>query len=101
MNKQVDTAKGPGVYIPPPLFYVLIFIAALRMQKIFPISRTLFQRTVIMNVTGAILIVMALYFLGRSLRQFFRTKNTLILIKPALSLQRTGIYGLSRNPMYV
>jgi len=37
----------------------------------------------------------------RSLRQFFLTKNTLILIKPASSLQITGIYGITRNPMYV
>jgi protein-S-isoprenylcysteine O-methyltransferase Ste14 len=35
------------------------------------------------------------------LRQFFQSKNTLILIKPASSLQKTGIYGISRNPMYL
>jgi Putative protein-S-isoprenylcysteine methyltransferase len=35
------------------------------------------------------------------LRQFFQSKNTLILIKPASSLQTNGIYRISRNPMYV
>ena len=50
---------------------------------------------------GAILLIVALFFLVRSLRQFFLTKNTLILIKPASSLQTTGIYGMTRNPMYV
>ena len=29
------------------------------------------------------------------------TKNTVILIKPASSLQITGIYGITRNPMYI
>jgi protein-S-isoprenylcysteine O-methyltransferase Ste14 len=33
--------------------------------------------------------------------QFIQSKNTLITIKPASLLQTTGIYGISRNPMYV
>lgn len=45
--------------------------------------------------------VAALFFLSRSLMQFFKTKNTVVLIKPASSLQTTGIYSISRNPMYV
>ena len=70
------------------------------MQKIIPITDILFHRTVI-KIIGAIFIIAALYFSVRSLRQFFLTKNTLILIKPASSLQITGIYGITRNPMYV
>jgi protein-S-isoprenylcysteine O-methyltransferase Ste14 len=100
MSNETNKSKGPGVYIPPPLFYVLIFIAAVRIQKIIPITDTLFHRTVI-KITGVIFIIAALYFSVRSLRQFFLTKNTLIPIKPASSLQITGIYGITRNPMYV
>lgn len=100
MKNEISKSKGPGVYIPPPLFYVLIFIAALRIQKIIPISDILFHQTAI-KVLGVIFLMAALYFLVRSLRQFFLTKNTLILIKPASSLQITGIYRITRNPMYV
>ena len=100
MNAQINTSKGPGVYIPPPLFYVLIFMASVFIQKKVPISDTLFQSKAI-KVVGIILMILALFFLVRSLRQFFLTKNTVILIKPATSLQTTGIYGVTRNPMYV
>ena len=100
MNNQINKSKGPGVYIPPLLFYVLIFIAAVFIQKIFPITDKLFHLPAI-KVVGVILLIVALFFLVRSLRQFFLTKNTLILIKPASSLQTTGIYGMTRNPMYV
>jgi protein-S-isoprenylcysteine O-methyltransferase Ste14 len=100
MNNQISTSKGPGVFIPPPLFYVLIFIAAVFIQKIIPIPDKLFHLRAI-KVVGVILLIVALFFLVRSLRQFFLTKNTLILIKPASSLQTTGIYGMTRNPMYV
>lgn len=36
-----------------------------------------------------------------ALIKFFQTKNTLITIKPARSLQTAGIYSISRNPMYL
>jgi protein-S-isoprenylcysteine O-methyltransferase Ste14 len=100
MNIQINKSKGPGVYIPPPLFYVLIFIASVLIQKQIPVSDTLFH-LLITKVVGVIFLILALFFLVRSLRQFFLTKNTLILIKPATSLQTNGIYGITRNPMYV
>ena len=100
MNNQINRSKGPGVYIPPPLFYVLIFVASLFIQKIVPIADTIFQLRTI-KVVGIIFLIIASFFLARSLRQFFQSKNTVILIKPASSLQNTGIYGISRNPMYI
>lgn len=100
MNKQFDKTKGPGVYIPPPLVYVLTFIASIFIQKKAPIPKTLFH-TLATKIIGVLFLVTALFFLFKSLRQFFLTKNTVILIKPASSLQTTGIYSITRNPMYV
>ena len=91
---------SPGVYIPPPLLYVLIFFVALLMQKKIPIDDALFH-LYITKVAGAVLVAVALFFMVTSLRIFFRSKNTLIPIKPASSLQTIGIYSISRNPMYV
>jgi protein-S-isoprenylcysteine O-methyltransferase Ste14 len=100
MTKPFDRSKGPGVYVPPPIFYVLTFIAAVFIQKSIPIS-DMFFRMKTTKVAGVIFLIIALFFLFRSLRQFFLTKNTVILIKPASSLQTTGIYSITRNPMYV
>ena len=91
---------SPGVYIPPPLFYVFTFIIAIIIQRKFPIDNSLFQLEWL-KISGIVFLVIALFFLIKSLRQFFQTKNTLILIKPATSLQTNGIYGITRNPMYV
>ena len=100
MSNPINKSKGPGVYIPPPLFYVLIFIAAVTLQKKIPIADAIFNIQT-MKVMGIIFLIIASFFLFRSLRQFFQSKNTVILIKPASSLQKTGIYSISRNPMYV
>jgi len=91
---------SPGVYIPPPLVYVLTFLAAIFIQKIVAINNAVF-RLQLTKLVGILMLAISLVFLYTSLRKFFLTKNTLILIKPASSLQTTGIYNISRNPMYV
>lgn len=93
-------SDSPGVYLPPPIIYVIIFIAAVFIQKKIHINDSLFHTT-LAKITGALFLVTALCFLATSLVKFFKTNNTVILIKPASSLQTTGIYGISRNPMYV
>ena len=90
---------SPGVYLPPPLIYVLTFIAAILIQKKIKVDDQFFHLQVA-KITGMAFLIFALVFLIKSLTQFFRTKNTLILIKPASSLQTNGIYKLTRNPMY-
>ena len=94
-NKQ----DSPGVYIPPPLFYAATFFAAAFIQKQVPVDDTVFHMP-IMKAAGVLLLVIAPWFLVSSLRMFLKSKNTLVPIKPATSLQTTGIYRISRNPMY-
>lgn len=91
----------PGVYIPPPLIYVAVFLMAVLLQSKIPIENSKFHQT-FMKIIGVLLILIAVFFfLIRSLRQFFKTKNTVVTILPANSLQTSGIYAITRNPMYV
>jgi len=91
---------NPGVYIPPPLIYVAIFFAAVFIQKLVPISKDYFYTTS-STIIGVVILIASLFFNLPSLLQFIKTKNTLITVKPANSLQTKGIYSISRNPMYV
>ena len=61
MNTPINKSKGPGVYIPPPLFYVLIFLASAFIQKKIPISVTVFH-LMIAKVIGVIFLISALFF---------------------------------------
>src|SRR5712675_1205342 len=72
---------NPGVYIPPPLFYVLTFLAAVFIQKQIPIADSLFHQQ-LTKIAGAFFLIIALFFLVKSLRQFVQTRNTLVTIKP-------------------
>ena len=91
---------NPGVYIPPPLIYAGVFLLAVLIQRLIPFEKNFFY-TIASKIAGSIIIIAGVFFSFPALSQFFRTKNTLITIKPASSLQTTGIYSVCRNPMYI
>lgn len=97
MERSTD---NPGVYVPPPLIYAAFFLLSILIQKFLPLDNHYFK-TLPAHIVGLALLVMALAFLLPALIRFLKTKNTLITIKPAASLQSTGIYSISRNPMYM
>lgn len=90
----------PGIYIPPPLLYVATFLVAVFMQKLVPLNKDFLYATT-SKIIGLVIILTGVFFTFPALRQFFKTKNALVTIKPANSLQTTGIYSISRNPMYI
>lgn len=91
---------NPGVVLPPPLIYLAVFFLSLLLQKNFPINTSFFA-TESSTIIGSAFIAIALLFMLPALIKFAQSKNTLITIKPANSLQTTGIYKISRNPMYM
>lgn len=91
---------NPGIFIPPPLIYAAIFFLAILMQKIIPINNSFFESQNA-AIAGIVLIAIALLFLLPALIRFVQSKNTVVTIKPANSLQTKGIYSLTRNPMYL
>jgi protein-S-isoprenylcysteine O-methyltransferase Ste14 len=100
MGTKKTKIDHPGVYPPPPLFYVLTFFISIFVQRQFPIEKSLFNSDTA-HISGVIFVSIGLAFLFPALIKFFRTKNTLITIKPANSLQTSGIYSITRNPMYI
>ena len=88
------------MYVPPPLVYVAFFFLSVLLQKRWPIQSAMFGASRV-AVIGWLLIALALLLIYPALRRFLISKNTLITAKPARSLQITGIYAYSRNPMYL
>jgi len=52
-------------------------------------------------IIGLTLLAIGLVFNIPAIVQFVKTKNTIVTAKPATSLQTSGIYRFTRNPMYV
>jgi protein-S-isoprenylcysteine O-methyltransferase Ste14 len=91
---------SPGIYIPPPLVYAAIFFLSILVQHTWPRS-TAFFHTQTATITGIIFVIATVLVNLTAIRQFVRSKNTIVTIKPAHSLQTTGIYSRTRNPMYL
>jgi protein-S-isoprenylcysteine O-methyltransferase Ste14 len=91
---------SPGVFIPPPLIYVAVFLISMVIQQIVPLDRSFFYSAIAANL-GIVFILCALIFGVSAFIQFMRSKNTIVPIKSASSLETRGIYSVSRNPMYV
>ena len=90
----------PGVYVPPPVIYAGFFFLSKLLQYLLPIKNVWFD-TMAAHIAAWALIVLALLISLPALFTFLISKNTLITIKPANSLQTTGIYSFTRNPMYL
>jgi len=90
---------NPGVFIPPPLIYVMCFFLSFLFQKIWPIDISIL-RTQPVLVIGRVLAALSFIISLPAIVRFIRSKNTLVTVKPANSLQTKGIYSLTRNPMY-
>ena len=90
---------SPAVTIPPPLIYGFFLGFSILLQKLVPLNRNFF-RSDFSEFAGFFLLALCLVFDIPSLIQFFRTRNTIITIRSANTLQTKGLYSISRNPMY-
>jgi protein-S-isoprenylcysteine O-methyltransferase Ste14 len=96
----METKKDhPGVYFPPPFLYVVIFLFSLLLEKLIDIN-SFFELTRT-SIASLVFLIAGFAFMLPALIKFFQTKNTLIPTKPATSLETSGIYSFSRNPMYL
>jgi protein-S-isoprenylcysteine O-methyltransferase Ste14 len=99
-NEHENTREHPGIYIPPPLIYAAFFIVSFLLQKRWPLNRGWLD-TSLAQAAGWLLVALYLILAFISIRQFVVSKNTIVTIKPATSLQTNGIYAFTRNPMYL
>lgn len=97
---NISHKDHPAVYVPPPVIYVATFFLSIGLQQIIPIPLA-WLATEVSHAAGWIILAAALMFLLPAFWRFAVSRNTLITVKPARSLQTTGIYALTRNPMYL
>lgn len=87
-----------GVYIPPPLIYVAVFFLSILIQSFFPLDYSWLRSNYWL---GWILIGLFLLFAFPAIYRFIVSKTTITTILPVKNLQTSGIYSISRNPMYL
>ena len=97
MEKQKD---NPGIHLPPPFIYAIVFFIAMLVQNYIPISSS-YLETKAVQIAARVFIFISPFISLTAIIQFIRTKTTVMPFKPASSLQTTGVYSFTRNPMYL
>ena len=94
-----------GIFVPPPLFYVVPFALGLWLGRFVPLrivphgdAATHTLRTV-ERVGGAALVVAGFALMVTAFAEFVRAKTAIAPIRPATTVVGAGPYRFTRNPM--
>lgn len=93
-----EDKKGPAVKIPPPWIYILWMIAGGVLQKYYPTDMGIpFD----CQYLGLGIFIVEIIFILYSFRIFKKAQTNIMPWKPTENIITTGIYGWSRNPIYL
>lgn len=94
-SKHLDHAN---VRVIPPLIYVVIFGLGLLLHQVVPLT---FLPALPAQVAALLFLGGGVLLIGWSNMLFRRAHTSLIPIKPTTALVVSGVYHLTRNPMYL
>src|SRR4051812_20292694 len=94
MSSPVDSA---GVRVPPPLLYLIAVLVGYGLNRKWPLP--VGERGV--NLFAWAFAVAGLTLALVSIRNFRRSRTSIVPIRPATTLVISGPYRFTRNPMYV
>jgi protein-S-isoprenylcysteine O-methyltransferase Ste14 len=94
---STDTA---GIIAPPPLLTLLCILAGLAAEHVvrLPLVRGL---DMLRFAASAAMLLAALFLFVAAVRQFQRHHTTPNPYRPSSAIVSSGVYGFSRNPIYV
>ena len=95
---QRDT---PGVIAPPPLIYLGFLLAGWGLSRALGGLDHLGLEPQVRRIAAFVLIVGGLILEGSAANQFRRIGTRMEPWKPTTALSTDGLYGFSRNPIYV
>src|SRR5579872_749606 len=91
-------SDSPGVWFPPPLWYVLAVLIGIWLNRRMPLPIATGSIT---TIAGVIFITSGVTLAFLSVGLFRRSKTSLVPIRSADTLVVYGPYRYTRNPMYV
>ncbi len=90
--------KSSGVKVPPPIVYLAFFVLGITLDRIAPLP---YPATSWARLSGWALALVSLLVALFAVREFRTARTTVRPDRPASSLITTGIFALTRNPLYL
>ena len=95
---NADALSGPGMRVPPPVFYLVALAIGVALDRLWPLS---FLAGSSRYVVGSIVIVASALIMPPVLSRFRRAATPFDVRKAASALITDGPYRFSRNPTYL
>jgi protein-S-isoprenylcysteine O-methyltransferase Ste14 len=96
--------NGPNVRLPPPLLFVAGFLVGWSIDaKVYHLWPAALGHTfsTVADVIGGVLFGGGIIVAASGVLTFRRAKTSIVPIRDASTLVRTGPYAVTRNPMYL
>jgi protein-S-isoprenylcysteine O-methyltransferase Ste14 len=87
-----------GVVFPPPLFYLLFFLAGLALDRFAPLPP---PPAALAHALGALLVLSSVAIIAWSFLHFSTAGTSAVPVRPTTALVVSGPYRFTRNPMYL
>lgn len=98
MASHANSLDNPGIRIPPPVIYIVVFLGSLWLQSRFPLP---FLAPPVALGVGAALSATGTLFVATAIPTMLRGHGTLSTAGTSAALVAQGPYRYSRNPMYL
>ncbi len=95
---QRQRADSPGVRIPPPLIFIALFLLGWLVQSRFPLP---FLPNPLALILGIVLVAGYVALIAFSIPTMIQRGGTLNTNGQSRALVTSGIYRITRNPMYL
>jgi protein-S-isoprenylcysteine O-methyltransferase Ste14 len=98
---QVDDRGTAGVLVRPPRLFLAVLLLGLGLDRVLPFSMGAHEGGRLHGIIAGSLLLVGLALATAGIRNFGRAGTPVPTIEPTRALATTGIYGLSRNPIYL
>ncbi len=95
---NANALSGPGIRIPPPLFYLVALVMGMALDHFWPLSCFAGSSR---YIVGSVVIVVSVLIMPPVLLSFRRAATPFDVRKAASALITDGPYKFSRNPTYL
>jgi len=95
---MTDPSDRPGVLVLPPLLYLGVLVAGFTLNALLPVTLPV---PAAVRWAGGGLIIAGIVFGGAARAAFAKARTHANPMRPATAIVSSGVFRLSRNPMYV